>query len=328
MSCSIIDSKNYAYLTDIQAVQILAFVGGFVDSAGYVKLQGIFTSSITGNLVAATSSVTTTEGVLSRALVTIAFMVAAGIATYAMIRLTLVNKWRSASVYKFLYAAEILFLVISWILGTKWNGILDSSTNMNQSHVIIIGMMMGASMGVHNVVAKESIPNCPPTTVMTSTLVNVANTFSNWTGYHIAKLSASFAGDKDTDDAKERIGKYEKKSTEMFAKWKVTIRPAIFFLLGGVVGGFGTHYGDFTPMVIPVVLILVLMVSTYIKAEMMEYQKSMSSRSFEMSEKAQEAQAVEKAEPIGPAEKDPEAPLASYTTGSPQEEEKAVTRGS
>ncbi len=41
----------FTRLSDVSAVWLLAFVGGFVDAAGYVKLFGVFTSSITGNLV-------------------------------------------------------------------------------------------------------------------------------------------------------------------------------------------------------------------------------------------------------------------------------------
>ena len=66
-------SQYFAYISDDVAIILLAIVGGFVDSAGYLKLQGLFTSSITGNLVASSSSMVHMDGVLCRALTCISF---------------------------------------------------------------------------------------------------------------------------------------------------------------------------------------------------------------------------------------------------------------
>jgi uncharacterized membrane protein YoaK (UPF0700 family) len=38
------------HLSDTNTVLLFAFVGGYIDAAGYLKLRGVFTSSITGFL--------------------------------------------------------------------------------------------------------------------------------------------------------------------------------------------------------------------------------------------------------------------------------------
>jgi uncharacterized membrane protein YoaK (UPF0700 family) len=59
-----IKSKVFAHLADTDVVHLLAFIGGFIDAAGYIKIKGVFTSSITGNLVVACASVSQQSGVI------------------------------------------------------------------------------------------------------------------------------------------------------------------------------------------------------------------------------------------------------------------------
>ena len=44
--------------------------------------------------------------------------------------------------------------------------LISSSKNLDNWYVVLVGSLMGASMGFHNVAAKESVTNCPPTTVI------------------------------------------------------------------------------------------------------------------------------------------------------------------
>ena len=70
------DPQICYHISQTNVVLLLAFIGGYVDAAGYIKLHGVFTSSITGNLVAACSLITYHQpGVLCRLLVCIFFAV-------------------------------------------------------------------------------------------------------------------------------------------------------------------------------------------------------------------------------------------------------------
>jgi hypothetical protein len=42
---------------------------------------------------------------------------------------------------------------------------ISSSKQIDDWPVVLVGSIMGVSMGFQNVAAKESIKNCPPTTV-------------------------------------------------------------------------------------------------------------------------------------------------------------------
>ena len=44
---------------------------------------------------------------------------------------------------------------------------ISSSKQIDDWQVVLVGSIMGVSMGFHNVAAKESVTNCPPTTVNT-----------------------------------------------------------------------------------------------------------------------------------------------------------------
>jgi uncharacterized membrane protein YoaK (UPF0700 family) len=91
------DASVFFLLTNKTAVLVFAFVGGFVDAAGYMKLYGLFTSSITGNLVVAcTAGLKYGDGVFARLFVTGAFSFAAFATTLLFLRLKYklkMNQW-------------------------------------------------------------------------------------------------------------------------------------------------------------------------------------------------------------------------------------------
>ena len=89
-------------LREQDAVHLLAFVGGFVDASGYLRLQSVFTSSITGNLVVACSSVSSSHGVRCRSLVCVSFFGAGVLSSAFSLRARLAHglsaQWRGGAV--------------------------------------------------------------------------------------------------------------------------------------------------------------------------------------------------------------------------------------
>ena len=106
-------------LTDTYTTHILAFGGGYVDAAGYVKLQGVFTSSITGNLVVACSSVSSLTGVICRSCVCIAFTLAGALAAAFAMKTKLSKSLSPSSISILLFLFEALALVGVWIFGLE-----------------------------------------------------------------------------------------------------------------------------------------------------------------------------------------------------------------
>ena len=79
----------FAHLSDAAVVHLLAFVGGYIDAAGYLKIKGVFTSSITGNLVVACASVSSLKGVICRSCVCVAFTAAGCVSSLISMKLRL-----------------------------------------------------------------------------------------------------------------------------------------------------------------------------------------------------------------------------------------------
>ena len=107
-------------LSEAQATNILAFIGGFIDAAGFLKLKGIFTSSITGNLVVTcASSVQSTDGVLSRSFVSIAFFLAGGFGAAMALQFKLSDSLSQGSIARLLFSIEAMALLLVWMVGLQ-----------------------------------------------------------------------------------------------------------------------------------------------------------------------------------------------------------------
>jgi len=78
------------YLDDEYVVLLLAFIGGYIDTFGYLLYGGIFTSSITGNIVVACTSVVTLYGVIARSCTCIAFLLSIALTSIITLKLTII----------------------------------------------------------------------------------------------------------------------------------------------------------------------------------------------------------------------------------------------
>jgi uncharacterized membrane protein YoaK (UPF0700 family) len=146
--------------------------------------------------------------------------------------------------------AEILFMFLTLVIGLCYNTAIDVSTNLNDLPVTLASCLMGIAMGIHNVAAKEAIPNCPPTTVMTSTLINVAISASQalCTSY-LSRFIPAAGGAEGEQEA------LTKKAEAAREKFVTTTRPLIFFILGAVVGASFMYEMAFWSMAFPIVII-------------------------------------------------------------------------
>lgn len=177
----------FSHIGEEYAVCSMAFIGGFVDAVGFVKLHHLFTSSITGNLVVAVASVETNAGALCRVIVSLSFFVAAALAYTFALRLKCVYELTLPSLSISMLTCEIMGLAVTLL---TWaflhHGVHDAGT-ANNFNIILVGSLLSGSMGIHNVAAKESIANCPATTVMTTTMIIVSGHLSNTVNFWFAK---------------------------------------------------------------------------------------------------------------------------------------------
>jgi uncharacterized membrane protein YoaK (UPF0700 family) len=251
-------SKIFAHVADTDIIHVLAFVGGFVDAAGYIKIRGVFTSSITGNLVVACASVTSLSGVICRSCVSIAFAAGAGFSAMLALKLRLAHSFSLPYLALVLFSLEIVMLAITWAVGHYLDQRIIDSNNLDEWPVVLLGCFMGASMGFHNVAAKESITGCPPTTVMTSTLINVSSGLSNSLGLFISSCGLMrLTPPNGLNGSYKRLTKEEKSilfavGSEMFFKTVVLIKPLISFLVGALIGAVTMEHGSFHCLAIPI----------------------------------------------------------------------------
>jgi F0F1-type ATP synthase assembly protein I len=162
-------------------------------------------------------------------------------------------------------------LVATWAVGVHLNDLINASIDLDDWFVVLVGSMLGASMGFHNVAAKESITGCPPTTVMTSTLVNIACAGANTLGFILASFNIMRltppTGPKGTylPLTIEESHALSLKAYAEFQKFIPLIRPIVSFLIGAVIGAVTMKYAEFYCLVIPIFFLLVILSSIIMK---------------------------------------------------------------
>ena len=177
-------------------------------------------------------------------------------------------------------------LAAAWAIGTHLESSFEKDTvDLNRWEVVLVGSLMGGAMGFHNAAAKESIPNCPATTVMTTTIVTSSTALSNALTLYLSTLPLLHLTPPNEANgiylplsASERIS-YKKATGEAWTKFMVAVKPLITFTIGAVIGAILTTHISFHSIGIPVViLIFVLMdISILIHRERVEEEANLGS---------------------------------------------------
>jgi uncharacterized membrane protein YoaK (UPF0700 family) len=249
----------FYFLSSNVVVLILAFVGGFVDSAGYIKLFGLFTSSITGNLVVACAALfKNTDGVFSRVFVTILFAIGAFITSLMSLRLRNVHRMNQWYIGVILISAEIVTLILAtavamYIESAHGFPVLDSW------QCILVGSIIALSMGIHSAAALEMIKNCPSTNVMTANIVKTsmaaANAMYLFSVAQGVKCRAGCALENSEDNEKVR---------EARVSMVDILLVVLLFILGAGAGAALTVYISFWCLFVPVALLMVVVLSIFL----------------------------------------------------------------
>eukprot|EP01041_Mallomonas_annulata_P006121 gene6121-12389_t len=264
------------HISDTYTILLFAFVGGYIDAAGYLKLKGVFTSSITGNLVVACASVTKLEGVICRSLCSISFAFGAFLINILANKMKLTYKISPPFLAIFLVSIEAIMFIIVWIVGLYNDDKIEESNNLDAGPVVLLACLLGFAMGVQNGALREAFLNFPATTVMTTTLVNVSAMLSNTLllyleYYHIiiltpvekeisltvdpikhseVRLADESQTDVDSQRESDRLLQW-KKCEESLWKLITLSRPLLCFLGGAVVGALLMYHIGFWCMCVP-----------------------------------------------------------------------------
>jgi uncharacterized membrane protein YoaK (UPF0700 family) len=151
---------------DIRVPLLLSVNAGYVDTAGFLALQGLFTAHVTGNFVTLGASIALgTSGAVAKLLALPVFCVVV-IAT-RLVGALLSRRRRAA--LETLLAIKVLLLIAGAALAIRLGPFHDGDS----WRALLTGMTLVAAMAVQNAVHRIHLGSVPPSTLMTGTTTQI-----------------------------------------------------------------------------------------------------------------------------------------------------------
>ncbi|HEY2660519.1 MAG TPA: YoaK family protein [Caulobacteraceae bacterium] len=145
---------------------LLSFTGGYVDTAGFLALQGLFTAHVTGNFVTFGAAIAMgTSGALAKLLALPTFCVVVILARMTSRRLTA----RGHSALRLMLIIQLALFTLGAIFAI-W---LGPFTNGDGWPALITGMTLVSAMAIQNAAHRGYLATAPPTTLMTGTTTQI-----------------------------------------------------------------------------------------------------------------------------------------------------------
>jgi uncharacterized membrane protein YoaK (UPF0700 family) len=145
---------------------LLSLNAGYVDTAGFLALQGLFTAHVTGNFVTLGAAlVMGSSGILAKLL---ALPVFCAVVISARLFGTWLSK-RHASVFEILVGLKVVLLVVGAVLAIHFGPF----PNGDRWQAVMTGMVLVAAMAIQNAVHRVHLGSAPPSTLMTGTTTQV-----------------------------------------------------------------------------------------------------------------------------------------------------------
>lgn len=145
---------------------VLSLNGGYVDTAGFLALQGLFTAHVTGNFVTfGASLVHGTSGAFAKLLALPVFCVVVILARLLGDGLAARNLPR----LRLLLGLKTVLLVVAAALAVA----LGPFPNADGAGAIVTGMTLVCAMAIQNAVHRAHLAAAPPTTLMTGTTTQI-----------------------------------------------------------------------------------------------------------------------------------------------------------
>jgi uncharacterized membrane protein YoaK (UPF0700 family) len=145
---------------------VLSFNAGFVDTAGFLALQGLFTAHVTGNFVTLGASLALgTSGALAKLLALPVFCVVVIAARWFG---TLLSH-HATHPFVPLLVLKVLLLTSGAAMAIHFGPFHDGDS----WQAILTGMVLVAAMAIQNAVHRVHLGSSPPSTLMTGTTTQV-----------------------------------------------------------------------------------------------------------------------------------------------------------
>ncbi len=155
---------------------LLSVTAGYVDTAGYLALQGLFTAHVTGNFVTLGASlVYGTSGTLSKLLALPTFCVVIFVTRWVGYDL----RARGLPRLRTMLTLKVVLLATATVLAIGFGPF----SNSDSGPALATGLTLVAAMAIQNAAQRIHLGNSPPTTIMTGTttqiMIDVADRMRN-----------------------------------------------------------------------------------------------------------------------------------------------------
>ena len=171
---------------------LLSLNGGYVDTAGFLALQGLFTAHVTGNFVTfGAALVNGTSGAFAKLLALPVFCL-----TILLTRMISLRFGASGSTaLKTMLGIKVLLLALAAALALAWGPFPDGDT----WRAILTGMILVCAMAIQNASHRVHLPKIPPSTLMTGTTTQIM--------LDLADLLSGSASQQQRSDIRGRLKK-------------------------------------------------------------------------------------------------------------------------
>jgi uncharacterized membrane protein YoaK (UPF0700 family) len=144
---------------------LLSFNGGYVDTVGYLSLQGLFTAHVTGNFVTIGAAlVFGTSGIVAKLLALPVFCIV--IIVTRLVSFNLPPRW---PVFESMLTLKLLLLLVAAVLAIA----MGPFANGDAAPAILMGMTLVSAMAIQNAAHRIHLGAAPPTTLMTGTTTQI-----------------------------------------------------------------------------------------------------------------------------------------------------------
>lgn len=145
---------------------VLSLTAGYVDTAGFLALQGLFTAHVTGNFVTLGASFALgTSGAIAKLLALPVFC----IVVIAIRLLASLLSGRYSRIFEFMLGLKVVLLVAGAALAVRFGPFHDA----DRWQAILTGMVLVAAMAIQNAAHRVYMGSAPPSTLMTGTTTQI-----------------------------------------------------------------------------------------------------------------------------------------------------------
>lgn len=145
---------------------LLSFNAGYVDTAGFMALHGLFTAHVTGNFVTIGAAlVMGASGIVTKLLALPVFCVVVMLARLLRYRLMA----GGAPVMRTLLAIKFVLLLVAAVLAIAFGPFPHGDHPM----AMATGLTLVAGMAIQNALQRVHLSKSPPTTLMTGTTTQI-----------------------------------------------------------------------------------------------------------------------------------------------------------